>query len=397
MPQLPSSPPDPHDANDPHGPSDPSGPQGPNGPYGPGGPATPGFSGQDPYRLSRKSVWALSGVFLGIALAALLSIVSLPYVVMQPGPISNTLGKLSGQQLITVKGAETYPTTGALDFTTVRVLGGPGDKVNAWELLWAAIDPTSDIYKEEQNFPKGVTSKQVEEENTAEMVGSQQEAIAVALKALGKPVTERVTIAQVAKDAPSAALLKKGDQIVAVDGMPIRTSEDVRTAVQKHQPGEPVKLQLRRGGSLVDVTATTRDSDGRATIGVFLGREFDFPVDVQIHAGDVGGPSAGTMFALGVYDTLTPGALTGGQKIAGTGTIDSSGTVGPIGGIRQKLVGARDGGAEWFLAPADNCDEVVGHVPDGLRVVRISTFDEARKAVQDIAAKKASGLPTCTR
>ena len=131
-------------------------------------------------------------------------------------------------------------------------------------------------------------------------------------------------------------------------------------AVRQLTPGETVDLQLRRGGSLVDVKATTRDSDGRATIGVFLGREFDFPVDVEIHAGDVGGPSAGTMFALGIYDTLTPGAMTGGQKIAGTGTIDSGGAVGPIGGIRQKLVGARDGGADWFLAPADNCDEVAG-------------------------------------
>ncbi len=360
-------------------------------------PAPPAFTEPDPYRLSRKSVYTLAGVFLGIALAAVLSIVALPYVVMQPGPISNTLGKIEGQQLITVKGAETYPTTGALDFTTVRVLGGPGDKVNAWEVLWAAIDPTSDVYDEDLIFPKGLTSKQVEEENTAEMVGSQQEAIAVALKALGKPVTERVTIAQVAKDAPSAGQLKEGDQIVAVDGQVIRSSEDVRTAIQKHQPGEAVELQLRRGGSLVDVTATTRESDGRATIGVFLGRKFDFPVDVQIHAGDVGGPSAGTMFALGIYDTLTPGSLTGGQKVAGTGTIDSSGSVGPIGGIRQKLVGARDGGADWFLAPADNCDEVVDHVPDGLRVVRIATFDEARKAVQDIAARKADSLPTCTR
>jgi PDZ domain-containing protein len=362
----------------------------------PPSPAPP-FPDQDPYRLSRRSVYTLAGVFLGIALAAVLSIVGLPYVIMQPGPISNTLGKIEGQQLITVKGAETYPTSGSLDFTTVRVLGGPGDKVNAWEVLWAAIDPSTEVYDEELLFPKGVTSKQVEEENTAEMVGSQQEAIAVALKALGKPVTERVTIAKVAEDAPSADLLKQDDQVVAVDGQQITTSEDVRTVIQKHQPGETVDLQLRRGGSLVDVTATTRDSDGRATIGVFLGREFDFPVDVEIHAGDVGGPSAGTMFALGIYDTLTPGAMTGGQKIAGTGTIDSTGAVGPIGGIRQKLVGARDGGADWFLAPAGNCDEVAGHVPDGLRVVRVATFDEARKAVQDIAAKKADSLPTCTR
>ena len=364
-------------------------------------PAAPGPqfdpTAPDPYRLSRRSVFALTGVFLGIAVAALLSMIGLPFVVMQPGPISNTLGKIEGKQLITVKGAETYPTTGALDFTTVRVLGGPGDKVNAWEVLWAAVDPSSEVFDEELIFPKGLTSKEVEEENTAEMVGSQQEAIAVALRALGKPVTETVTIAKVAEDAPSASKLRQGDEIVAVDGQKATSSEAVRAAIQKHQPGEAVALTVERSGSVVEVEATTRDSDGRATIGVFLGRDFDFPIDVEIHAGDVGGPSAGTMFALGIYDTLTPGAMTGGQKIAGTGTIDSAGEVGPIGGIRQKLVGARDGGADYFLAPADNCNEVVGHVPDGLRVVRVSTFDEARQAVQDIAAKKAQGLPTCTQ
>jgi Lon-like protease len=102
------------------------------------------------------------------------------------------------------------------------------------------------------------------------------------------------------------------------------------------------------------------------------------------------------MFALGIYDLLTPGELTGGTKIAGTGTIDGSGAVGPIGGIAQKLVGARDAGARWFLAPAANCDEVVGNVPDGLRVVRTASLHESRLDVEKIAAGQGASLPTCT-
>jgi PDZ domain-containing protein len=353
--------------------------------------------GADPYRLSRRSTYTLVGLFLAIAAAAVLSMVGLPYVVRQPGPIVNTLGALDGKPLITVRGAETYPTTGALNFTTISDLGGPGDSVNVWELLYAGIDPSSEVFKRDELYPPGITSKQVDEEGAAQMIDSQQEAIAVALRKLGKTVTERVSIAAVAKDAPSAKSLRKGDEIVAVDGRAITSADDVRAAINKHKPGETVDLRLRRGASLVEVAATTRSADGRAAIGVFLGRAFDFPVDVQIHAGDVGGPSAGTMFALGIYDRLTPGALAGGQRIAGTGTINVDGEVGPIGGIHQKLYGARDGGADYFLAPAANCDEVVGHVPDGLRVVKISTFDEAVKSVQDIAAKKADSLPTCTR
>lgn len=375
-------------------------PQSPADTSPPPSPQTPGdpvSQGADPYRLSRRSTYTLVGLFLAIAAAAVLSMVGLPYVVRQPGPIVNTLGALDGKPLITVRGAETYPTTGALNFTTISDLGGPGDSVNVWELLYAGIDPSSEVFKRDELYPPGITSKQVDEEGAAQMIDSQQEAIAVALRKLGKTVTERVSIAAVAKDAPSAKSLRKGDEIVAVDGRAITSADDVRAAINKHKPGETVDLRLRRGASLVEVAATTRSADGRAAIGVFLGRDFDFPVDVQIHAGDVGGPSAGTMFALGIYDRLTPGALAGGQRIAGTGTINVDGEVGPIGGIHQKLYGARDGGADYFLAPAANCDEVVGHVPDGLRVVKISTFDEAVKSVQDIAAKKADSLPTCTR
>lgn len=351
---------------------------------------------RDPNRLSRRSTASIVAVFLGIALAAALSMVRLPYVLVKPGPAADILGKVDGQQLITVKGAPTYPTSGALDFTTVRILGGPGDAVNVWELMSAAIDPHSDVFDEETYFPKGTTSKEVEEQNTAEMVGSQQDAIAVALKALGQKVTEHVTIAGVAEDAPSAALFKTGDEVVTVDSKPVTGSEVLRAAIQTHKPGETVRFGLLRNGTTVNVDAKTRDSQGRTAVGVFLGTTFDFPYTVEIHPGNVGGPSAGTMFALGIYDTLTPGALTGGQEIAGTGTIDVSGNVGPIGGIRQKLVGAERSGADWFLVPAGNCKEAAGHVPDGLRDVRVGTFDEARKAVEAIAAKKADGLPTCT-
>jgi PDZ domain-containing protein len=228
------------------------------------------------------------------------------------------------------------------------------------------------------------------------MVDSQQEAIAVALRATGRTVPQHLVLAEVAPDAPSAALLRAGDVVEAVDGTPVTTSEQIRAAISRHRPGEFVQLRLLRHGTEISVAAKTRSSAGRTTIGVFLGLRFTFPVDVKINAGDVGGPSAGTMFALGVYDKLTPGALTGGQNIAGTGTIDVTGTVGPIGGIRQKLAGARAGGAQWFLAPSADCNEVVGHVPDGLRVVKIATFDQARSSVEAIAAGRGASLPTCT-
>jgi Lon-like protease len=351
----------------------------------------------DPGRLGRRSVVTLVLSFVVIAVAALSVMVGLPYVVLEPGPVANTLGTLSGHDLITVAGAPTYPAKGTLDFTTVRLIGGPGVRVTVWDLLSARLNPSAAIAPEDLYFPSGVTDQQVQQVNTAEMVDSQQEAIAVALRATGRTVVPHLIITDVAPDAPSASVLKAGDEVKSIDGKPITSSAQIRTVIGAHKPGDFVQLRLVRNGSEVVVAAKTRLSAGRTTIGVFLGLKFTFPIDVKINAGDIGGPSAGTMFALGIYDKLTPGDLTGGQKIAGTGTIDDTGAVGPIGGIRQKLAGARDGGAQWFLAPAANCDEVVGHVPEGLRVVRIATFGEARKAVQAIAASQASSLPTCTR
>ena len=128
-----------------------------------------------------------------------------------------------------------------------------------------------------------------------------------------------------------------------------------------------------------------------------VGYKYDFPVQVKLELADVGGPSGGMMFALGIYDKLTPGQLTGGHDIAGTGTIDGAGVVGPIGGIQQKMFGAKKAGAQFFLAPKDNCSEVVGHIPAGLRVFKVTNFKDALTAVEAIGSgADLSALPTCT-
>jgi len=343
----------------------------------------------------RASVW-LVAMFVGIALGAVMGVVHLPYAVLQPGPVTNTLGNgPAGKPLITVSGKTTYPTTGALDFTTVAVLGGPTNPVNGWEWISAHLDQTNTVVPEDELFPKGVTSQQVDHQSAAEMADSQQEAITVALRALGQKVPEVVSISALTNGSPATGVLREGDVLVSIDGKAVTSPDSVRAAVRSHKPGESVAFTVLRAGKPRVLTVKTQAVNGAAAVGIFLRSEFIFPTKVSINAGDVGGPSAGLMFSLAIYDKLTPGSLTGGANIAGTGTIDSAGTVGPIGGIQQKLVGAKRGGAAWFLAPADNCNEVVGHVPDGLRVVKVATFNQARDAVEAIAAKRGSSLPTC--
>jgi PDZ domain-containing protein len=353
----------------------------------------------DEGRLTRGNKVVLALFFLFLAAMVAGSLVHLPYAVMSPGPTQNTLGDTGGSKdtpIIEVSGLPTYPTDGALRFTTVRVEGGPGYPVDAWDILRAWIDPSRDVYPVDQIFDTDVTEQQVAEENAILMAGSQEEATAVALRAIGEDVPTYIAISSFTDASKAGDTLRKGDRFVRVGDTDISTADDVRSALQEVTPGSTVRMTVEREGKDVTVDVPTIEGQaGQTALGVILTLEHDFPAKVTIDAGSIGGPSAGLMFSLGIYDKLTPGALTGNHDIAGTGTIDDAGNVGPIGGIRQKLAGARSDGATWFLAPADNCDEVVDHVPDGLQVVRVSTFDEARSAVEAIADGRTGSLPHC--
>ncbi len=351
----------------------------------------------DPTRASRGMLALLIGVFLSVAVAAALVFVPLPYAVLSPGPVTDTLGSVGGTKIIDVTAPSSYPTGGKLFFTTVRVSGGPGYPVTIYDLISAWSDPNAAVRPESDLFPEGATQQQVQQENAAEMVDSQQVAAAVAARAIGKTVPVTVTVAEVVPGSAAVGLVQKGDVIVSVDGRQATAPSEVRAAVRAHKPGDGIPIVLRRGGEELTVTPVAKAADGATVIGVQMSGTYQLPISITFHPGNVGGPSAGLMFTLAIYDLLTPGELTGGTAIAGTGTIADDGSVGPIGGIAQKMAGAKRGGAVAFLAPAANCPDVVGHVPDGLQVVKVSTFDEARTAVEAIGKGQATGLPTCAR
>ncbi|MGB7819218.1 MAG: S16 family serine protease [Ornithinibacter sp.] len=351
----------------------------------------------DPRRPGRLSGTLLVGTFITIAIAAALSFVGLPYVVLLPGPATNILGETDGTAILTVDGAPTYPTTGNLDFTTVLVEGGPGRrKITVFDVARAGLRDSQEVVPVEQVYPPDASEEQVQEEGAAEMAASQTVATATALRALGEDVDQVVTIAAVPEASPSAGVIEPGDVLVSVDGDPATDPDAVRAAVQRHDPGDTIPVVVDRSGDTTTLEVTTgAGSDGSTIVGVSLRVDYDLPVEVTVNTGNVGGPSAGLMFSLAIYDVLTPGELTGGEKIAGTGEMYDDGTVGPIGGIRQKLVGARDAGATVFLAPSANCSEVVGQVPDGLQVVRVETFDDGLSAVQKVAEGDTASLPAC--
>jgi PDZ domain-containing protein len=318
--------------------------------------------------------------------------IPVPYVMTSPGPVFNTIGEVNEIELISISGTETYPTEGELDMTTVSEYGGPQEGLDMFQAIWGWIDPDRRVVPRESVYPEGET----EEENTARNVEafstSQSYAIAAAMDYLDQPIKEQVIVTSVGLDTPAQDKLRAGDEILTVDGVQMTTPEQVVEAVRSKPIGTDLNFSVMRGDTKLDVVVTsgTRPDDreteqNESTIPyIGIGIDINYSAEFEIKFGvtGVGGPSAGTLFAIGIIDKLTPGALTQGKIIAGTGTIDPDGNVGEIGGIRQKLIGARDAGAVLFLAPEGNCDEVIGHIPDGLTVAAIETLEDAMDEIE---------------
>ena len=346
---------------------------------------------------SARSVVGLSMLVIFALGLLTLSFVQAPYVIERPGPVVNVLGKDGDQDVIAITGATTYKTSGQLDLLTVSVVGNREQTPSWSELLWAWLDPAEAIASLDSVFPENQTTEQSEAESTAMMEQSQQDAIAASLLELGYEFPEHIYVQEVSKNKPSSGKLVAGDYISAINGVAPNSIDHMREIINEFEGSGTIEVSVVRNSKMLDFDiAPIKNSDDRWVLGIFVGTKFDFPVTVDLQLSDIGGPSGGMMFALGIYDQLTPGAITGGNHIAGTGTIDVDGTVGPIGGIRQKLYGAQRAGAKFFLAPADNCDEVVGHVPAGLKVFSVRNFKEALSVVTAIGNKAdLKALSTC--
>lgn len=348
-------------------------------------------------RPTARAVIQSFGMLAAAVLVGVLAVVPAPYAVNGPGPTTDVLGEVDGSPLIEVDGAPTYPSTGELRLTTISGVGGPGYPAYLLNVLRGWVSRASVVRPVEEVYPQDATREEIEQSNAGLMVSSQENAVVAALVELGYEVPATLVVAGTVEGTDAEGKLEEGDVLTALDGEALADYQSLVARLGEIEPGTTITLTVRRHARDAEVAIVTGErDDGGAQIGIYIDPSFDMPVDVSINIEGVGGPSAGTMFALGVVDLLTPEDEAAGHVIAGTGTIDVTGEVGPIGGIRQKLAGAVRDGASWFLAPEANCDEVVGHVPRGLRVVRVATLHEAREAVAAIGADEADDLPTCT-
>ncbi|MGP3999854.1 YlbL family protein [Streptomyces sp. 8N706] len=361
--------------------------------------------------MPRRTATMLASTLMLIALLCAGVLIPVPYSEMSPGPTVNTLGEHGGEPVLQVSGRTTYPATGNLNMTTVRVTGADY-RMNLFEAVYGWLSHDDAVVPHSTLYPDGQTAEQATQENAEEFSQSQESAKVAALKELDVPVTARVVVASVVKGSPAQGRLHAGDVIKSVDGKRVEEPADVAKLVTEHKPGERVEFTLvpakaaaaaekagkpePRTTRSVSVTTKKAPDDSRAIVGIQAGPDHTFPFKIDIKLADVGGPSAGLMFALGIVDKLTPGDLTGGAFVAGTGTIDDKGKVGPIGGIQMKTVGARNKGAEYFLTPKDNCATAARDVPGGLTLVKVDTIGDAVKALEDIRKENTADLPRCT-
>jgi PDZ domain-containing protein len=318
-----------------------------------------------------------------MVLVVLAATLRVPYVVLSPGPTYNTLGvDDQGEPIIVIDGREPNETSGNLNLTTVSVRAR---NVTVFEAIkgWLASDEV--VVPRETVYPPGRTTQEVNEANTQDFVRSQDSAETAAFCELGYP--RGLGVSSISDGSPAAGVLQAGDVLVSVAGAPAPDFDALAAVLEATEPGQTVDVAILRAGapSTVQVqlvAAPDGQQGGRLGITVSSGCHAPFDVDLGL-ANSIGGPSAGLMFALGIIDLVGDEDITGGRFIAGTGTINADGEVGPIGGIPLKLIAASREGATVFLAPAGNCDEVRGNVPDGLTVIKVETLRGAVEDLQD--------------
>lgn len=347
------------------------------------------------------------------SLFAILTLVGLAmpgaYVVETAGPAPEITGAQDGVDLLTLTGGKTYGTQTTYYMTTVSSYGNSDFGVVGAQAFAAIFSRDSQVLPVRSLYPAGQTADQVDKRNTALMGDSQQAAASTAETAAGLPVRMRIGVAGVPKGSPAAGRLREGDLVTRITANGVTTQiaayADLGSVLKKTPPGTTVNIGFTRDGKAMDADVTTSkhepDSTGWIKPGSRLGlylktSDVKLPIAAKYGVEGIGGPSAGLMFALTIYDRATPGSLGGKARIAGTGTISLSGDVGPIGGIPHKLEGAAATGARHFLAPAENCAETVGYEPEGMRIYAVRTFDEALTAVRSIGAGKTDELTTCS-
>jgi PDZ domain-containing protein len=342
-----------------------------------------------------RTLSVAGGIVVVLVLAML--VIPVPYVVLGPTTPTNTLARDPGGNgpVCDVKDATNPNPTGALALTTVGITRDRPPMVQAfWRWLFhdhEAVVPRSVLY------PPGQSDRQSDQQDRQQMTDSRAAAVQAAEAELD---VNDILVGGFTPGSKAVGVLQVGDRIRALDGKAVATVDDLRGVLATVKPGTAVTLGIQRGTRMLDGRVTTTSVTENGVTRTLLG--FTLPhVQASFNLANVSGPSAGMMFALCIIDKLTPDDLAAGLRVAGTGDIDPTGNVGPIGGIQQKLYGAQVNGYRYFFVPTDNCAEAKDAHVSGLQLIRVprstKTVTSLHAAREDLLALKAgeTDLPGC--
>ena len=339
------------------------------------------------YNLSSKNKKLLIVVLFIFILVSSLSLIETEYYFMSPGP--------PYQWDIDFGEVKNYQFDGSLFQLTVR-----RDEANLLIYLWSMVNDSYDLYPREVILPDGVTPQELSEISIQNMRTSENVAIAVALKNLGYDITSKgdgVAVVGILDDSPVRDKLKKGDLLISINNKSISTATEFISTLRTYSIGETISIGLMREVDEIkkDLSIETTliehvEYEGEPMVGFLattVNQRFDFPFEIDIKTGNVGGPSAGLMMALNVYNNLTLDDVTNSLIIAGTGTIEIDGSVGPVGGIRQKVIAAKRAGSQLILVPTANFKEASPFSTDETAIVAVDSFEEALKVISDYSSR----------
>tara|TARA_B100000945_G_scaffold321196_1_gene334397 strand:+ start:3137 stop:4201 length:1065 start_codon:yes stop_codon:yes gene_type:complete len=316
-----------------------------------------------------------------------LTFVKTDYYFMSPGP--------PYQWDIEYGNIENYEFNGNLFQLTVR-----RDEANALIYAWSYVDKSIDLYPREVILPKGVTPDELSQISIQNMKTSENVAIAVALTYIGYDIGSKgdgVSVVGILDDSPVKDKLQRGDLLNSINGIEISSATEFIATLRRYQIGDVISIGVERDfdGERKNIEVQTKliehvEYEGEPMVGFLattVNERFDFPFEVDIKTGNVGGPSAGLMMALNVYNNLIPKDITNSLVIAGTGTIEIDGSVGPVGGIKQKVIAAKRAGAELILVPTANFEEALPMATESTDIVAIDSFEEALKVISEYSSR----------
>ncbi|MDP9806794.1 PDZ domain-containing protein [Trueperella bonasi] len=366
-----------------------------------------------------RKVGRPSRMWIAGAIYALMLLVGIAiptaYIVQSPGPVLDVTGEIDGEEILEISGLPTSESETDFLMTTVTATGNADHGVPGVVAASAVFSRNLQLVPVRALYPREVTSAEIRERNLSLMDFSQDTAAAVAFETAGLDVAMTLSIARVPDESPAAGKLQEGDVLKAIssaaDGtngvefVPIETFKDLSGVLDATPEGTEVSLKIEREGQEKTVSVVTEGFEPDVTgwvhpgskLGVFVQvTDVELPAEVEYVVDNIGGPSAGMIFALTIYDAVTEGSLGGDSTIAGTGAIAWDGEIDSIGGIRHKINAAADAGATDFIAPAPNCPETAGFEPDGLNIWAVRTIDEAIDVVESIETGDTSGLTPCS-